>query len=54
MEECGFCAIIAGHTPSWIVYQNEAAICFLPRYPKVFGHTIIAPKHLIKRSCGID
>ena len=44
MNECVFCDIVNNKIPSWIIYQNKEVICFLPKLPEVYGHTIIAPK----------
>ena len=42
--DCVFCDIVKYQISSWIVYQNEDVICFLPKAPEVYGHTIVAPK----------
>ncbi|MDY7079786.1 MAG: HIT domain-containing protein [Chloroflexota bacterium] len=44
MTNCVICEIVAGSIPSWIVYQDTEVICFLPKMPEAYGHTIIAPK----------
>lgn len=44
MTECVFCDIIQQRIAAWVVYQNEDVICFLPRNPEVYGHTLIVPK----------
>jgi len=44
MDNCKFCQIINRQIPSWIVYENEKVICFLPRKLEVYGHTLIMPK----------
>ena len=47
MSDCIFCDIINNKIPSWIVYQDKEVICFLPKSPEAYGHTIIAPKQHI-------
>jgi len=44
MDNCKFCQIINRKIPSWIVYENEKVICFLPKKLEVYGHTLIVPK----------
>ena len=44
MNICKFCQIINRQIPSWIVYENEKVICFLPKKLEVYGHTLIMPK----------
>jgi len=44
MDNCKFCQIINRKIPSWIVYENEKVICFLPQKLEVYGHTLIVPK----------
>ncbi len=44
MNDCIICKLINNELPSWIIYEDENAICFLPLEPQAFGHTVIAPK----------
>ena len=44
MNICKFCKIINRQIPSWIVYENEKVIAFLPETLEVYGHTLIVPK----------
>lgn len=44
MDDCKFCKIINRQIPSWIVYENEKVIAFLPEKLEVCGHTLVAPK----------
>ncbi|MBA7543542.1 hypothetical protein ES705_35873 [subsurface metagenome] len=44
MDNCKFCQIIKRQISSWIVYENEKIIAFLPEQLEVYGHTLIAPK----------
>lgn len=44
MNGCVICQLTNNELPSWVVYEDENAICFLPREVEAFGHTIIAPK----------
>ena len=44
MNICKFCKIINRQIPSWIVYENEEVIAFLPEKLEVYGHTLVVPK----------
>ncbi len=44
MNDCIICKLVSNDLPSWIVYEDEKVICFLPLEVEAFGHTIIAPK----------
>jgi len=44
MNICKFCQIINRQIPSWVVYENEKVIAFLPEQLEVYGHTLVAPK----------
>lgn len=44
MTDCVFCDIVHGQAAAWVVYQTEDVICFLPKNPEVYGHTLIMPK----------
>lgn len=43
---CFICQITANNPdyPHDIIYEDEAAIAFLNRYPTLYGHTLVAPK----------
>jgi diadenosine tetraphosphate (Ap4A) HIT family hydrolase len=43
---CFICQIIAGDPefPADLVYEDEIAIAFLDKYPRVLGYTLVAPK----------
>ncbi len=43
-EDCIFCKIVSGETPSRIVYEDELHIAFLDRLPFSRGHTLVCPK----------
>jgi histidine triad (HIT) family protein len=44
MPSCIICEIVAGRVSSWVIYQDNDVICFLPRTLEAYGHTVIAPK----------
>ena len=44
MNNCIFCQIVQGEKPAKVVYENENAICFLPKEIEVYGHTLVVPK----------
>lgn len=43
-DACVICDLVAGNTPSWVTYETENVICFLPLELNAYGHTVIAPK----------
>lgn len=43
MNDCVICNIVSGSIPSWVVQRDSRVICFLPKEPEAYGHTIIAP-----------
>ncbi len=46
--ECFICGIIARNPefPAHMIYEDDRAIVFLNRYPKLYGYTLVAPlKH---------
>lgn len=45
VEDCIFCAIVAGAAPSWRVYEDEHTVAFLDINPIVPGHTLVVPKN---------
>ncbi|MBI4008782.1 HIT family protein [Candidatus Roizmanbacteria bacterium] len=44
MENCIFCQIVSGKSPSYKVYEDEMFLGFLDIFPRVKGHTICIPK----------
>ena len=44
MEDCIFCLIVEGNSPSWKVMENEYAYAFLNINPATKYHTLIIPK----------
>lgn len=43
-DNCPFCKIIKGESPSYKVYEDNSVFAFLDIYPASEGHTLIAPK----------
>lgn len=41
---CVFCAIVAGESPSFRVYEDETTLAFLDIRPITRGHTLVIPK----------
>jgi histidine triad (HIT) family protein len=41
---CIFCAIAAGTAPSYMVYEDAAAVAFLDLAPVRAGHTLVIPR----------
>lgn len=44
MENCIFCQIVAGSSPSYKVYEDDLFFGFLDIFPRVKGHTVFIPK----------
>ena len=44
MNDCVICQLVDKELPSWVIYEDENVICFLPLEVEAFGHTVIAPK----------
>src|SRR5690606_13588944 len=47
--KCGFCEIIAGRAPAYILYESEKVIAFLDINPVTSGHTLVVPREHIMR-----
>ncbi|HLE07775.1 MAG TPA: HIT domain-containing protein [archaeon] len=44
MENCIFCAIVAGKVPAFKIYEDEKFLAFLDIRPLNPGHTLLIPK----------
>ncbi len=44
MDDCVICKLVNDKLPSWVIYEDDDVICFLPLELEAFGHTLIAPK----------
>jgi histidine triad (HIT) family protein len=42
---CVFCAIIRGQCPVAKVYEDDAFVAFMDKYPITSGHTLVLPKY---------
>src|SRR5215204_265040 len=52
---CLVCAIVSrdpGFPDHHVVYEDDAAIAFLSRYPTQYGYTLVAPKEHRERVAG--
>lgn len=47
-DDCIFCRIIEGETPSHRVYEDENAVAFLDAEPVSKGHTLVVPKEHVE------
>ena len=45
MQDCIFCQVARGDSPSWKVYENESVYAFLDINPATRYHTLIIPKN---------
>lgn len=53
-DRCFICELVAGN-PEFahhVVYEDEAAIAFLNRYPSLYGHTLVAPRRHLEQVTG--
>ena len=48
MEDCIFCAIVAGKIPANRVFENGDFTAFLDKSPIFKGHTLLIPKKHIE------
>lgn len=44
MNDCLFCKVVKGETPSYKVYEDEFTYAFLDIHPINRGHTLVIPK----------
>lgn len=44
MSTCVFCAVVQRDAPGSILYEDDALLAFLDRYPVNRGHTLVVPK----------
>lgn len=44
MNNCIFCAIVEGRSPSETVYEDESCIAFMDINPALDGHTLVIPR----------
>ncbi len=44
MDNCIFCQIVAGASPSYKVYEDKLFLGFLDIFPRTKGHSILIPK----------
>jgi len=44
MDNCLFCKIVAGSTPSYTVYEDEQTKAFLDIFPSTSGHVVVILK----------
>ena len=45
MDDCIFCRIVAGTSPSHNVWEDEKHVAFLSIFPNTEGVTVVIPKH---------
>lgn len=53
-DRCFICELLAGN-PEFahhVVYEDDAAVAFLNRYPSLYGHTLVAPRAHLERVTG--
>lgn len=43
MDECPFCAIVAGERDAHVLHRDESAVAFLDANSTATGHAVVAP-----------
>ncbi len=54
MRHCTFCAIIAGESPSEMVYEDEFAVAFMDLLPMTAGHCLVVPRRHVEDIWALD
>ena len=49
---CFICELIAGNNPHHVIYEDQAAVVFLSKYPSLYGYTLIAPREHREQATG--
>lgn len=44
IDDCIFCAIVAGDQPGHVVYEDDDVVAFLDANPLARGHTLVVPR----------
>ncbi len=44
MEDCIFCKVAKGETPSFKIYEDSRYVAILDLYPSMMGQTLVIPK----------
>ncbi|MEU8571196.1 HIT domain-containing protein [Streptomyces pathocidini] len=48
MDDCKFCAVVAGDVPSHTVFEDTAVVAFLDARPLFPGHTLVVPRRHVE------
>ncbi|MDQ1536934.1 MAG: histidine triad family protein [Actinomycetota bacterium] len=51
VQECVFCAIVAGQAEASLVHQDETVVVFMALHPVVPGHLLVVPR---KHAMGLE
>lgn len=54
MTFCTFCAIVAGTSPSYSVFEDEHTIAFMDALPMTPGHVLVIPKRHVTDLFELD
>ncbi|WP_433422590.1 HIT family protein [Microtetraspora malaysiensis] len=54
VDECVFCAIVAGRTPAATVLSDEVAVGFLDARPVFKGHVLVVPRVHVETLTDLD
>ena len=54
MSFCTFCAIVAGTSPSYSVYEDEHTMAFMDALPMTPGHVLVIPKRHVTDLFELD
>jgi histidine triad (HIT) family protein len=48
LNDCPFCAIVAGSEPSHVVYEDEHTLAFLDNRPLFHGHSLLVTRQHVE------
>ena len=48
MIGCTFCAIVAGHSPAEVVFEDDHVLGFMDALPMTPGHALLVPKRHVQ------
>jgi diadenosine tetraphosphate (Ap4A) HIT family hydrolase len=49
---CFVCELVAGTNPHHLIYEDQATVVFLSKYPPLYGYTLVAPRDHREQATG--
>lgn len=49
---CFICELVAGANPHHMIYEDQAVVVFLSKYPVLYGYTLVAPREHREQATG--